>query len=96
LLGRAPLQGYTRTTVKSVTRLARICADVRADGFALDDGEYIEEVRCVAAPIRDGQGEILASVGVSSPVTRLNGRAILRAASEVKKTARAISASLAS
>ena len=96
LLGRAPLQGYTRTTVRSVTRLARVCAQVRVDGFALDEGEYIEEVRCVAAPIRDPQGEIVASVGISSPVTRLHTRGVARAAAEVKKTARAISASLAS
>jgi len=96
LLGRAPLHAYTRNTVKSMTRLARVCARARAEGFALDDGEYIEEVRCVAAPIRDAQGEIVASVGVSSPVTRLHARAMVRAAAEVKKTARAISASLAS
>jgi IclR family transcriptional regulator, acetate operon repressor len=95
LLGRAPLRGYTRTTVKSLTRLAQVCADVRAEGFAFDDGEYIAEVRCVAAPIRDPQGEIVASVGISSPVTRLNSRAVARAATEVKKTARAISTSLA-
>ena len=95
LLGRAPLQVYTRRTVKSLARLARVCSQVRADGFALDDGEYIEEVRCVAAPIRDPHGEIIASVGISSPVTRLQTRAIARAAAEVKKTAGAISASLA-
>ena len=80
---------------KSVTRLARVCAQVRTDGFALDDGEYIEEVRCVAAPIRDALGDIVASVGISSPVTRLHTRGIARAAAEVKKTADAISASLA-
>jgi IclR family transcriptional regulator, acetate operon repressor len=96
LLGQAPLRAYTRTTVKSVTRLARICAQARVDGFAQDDGEYIDEVRCVAAPIRDAQGEILASVGVSSPVTRLHAKAMARAAAEVKKTAHAISSSLAS
>ena len=95
LLGTAPLRGYTRTTVKSVTRLARICAQVRIDGFAIDDGEYIEEVRCVAAPIRDSGGEIVASVGISSPVPRLHSRGLARAAAEVKKTAEAISASLA-
>ena len=93
LLGSAPLRGYTRTTVKSVTHLARVCAQVRVDGFALDDGEYIEEVRCVAAPIRDLQGDIVASVGISSPVTRLQTRAIARVGAEVKKTADAISAS---
>jgi DNA-binding IclR family transcriptional regulator len=68
---------------------------VRADGFAFDDGEYIAEVRCLAAPIRDAQGEIVASVGISSPVSRLQGRTIARAAAEVTKTANAISASLA-
>jgi DNA-binding IclR family transcriptional regulator len=80
--------------VKSLTRLARVCAEVRAEGFAFDDGEYMAELRCVAAPLRDLQGEIVASVGISSPLTRLNGRAVARAAAEVKKTARAISESL--
>jgi IclR family acetate operon transcriptional repressor len=95
LLGRSPLKVYTRMTVRSVTRLAQVCAQVRVDGFAVDEGEYLEEVRCVAAPIRDPQGEIVASVGISSPVTRLQTRAMPRAATEVKKTADAISASLA-
>ena len=95
LLGRAPLQGYTRTTVKSVTRLARVCAQVRVDGFALDEGEYIEEVRCVAAPIRDPQGEIVASVGISSPLTRLQTRGIAARRGRSQEDSRAISASLA-
>src|SRR4051794_16630231 len=95
LLGAAPLRGFTRTTLRSVTRLAGVCAQVRADGFARDEGEYIEEVRCLAAPIRDPQGEIVASVGISSPLTRLRPRGVTRAITEVKKTARAITASLA-
>lgn len=95
LLGTAPLRSYTRTTLKSIARLARACAQTRTDGFALDDGEYIEEVRCIAAPIRDLGGEIVASVGISAPVTRLQNRGLARVAAEVKKTAEAISASLA-
>ena len=96
LLGRAPLQTYTRRTMKSVARLALACAEARVEGFALDDGEYIEEVGCLAAPIRDPQGEIVASVGISVPLMRLRTRGVARAAAQVKKTARAISASLAS
>ena len=79
LLGRTPPQRYTRNTIASLTGLARACKRVRAAGFALDDGEYMEEVRCVAAPIRDPQGEIVASVGISSPVTRLRRPQIERA-----------------
>ena len=96
LLGRAPLKGYTRATLRSVTRLAQVCAQARIDGFALDEGEYLGEVRCVAAPIRDPQGEIVASVGISSPLARLHTRGVARAAAEVRKTARAITGSLAS
>jgi IclR family acetate operon transcriptional repressor len=96
LFGQAPLHMYTRNTITTLTRLARVCGRVRTDGFAIDDGEYIEEVRCVAAPIRDPQGEIVASIGISSPVTRLHAKRIAHAAAEVKAAARAISASLAS
>jgi IclR family acetate operon transcriptional repressor len=95
LFGRTPLHAYNRNTITSLTRLSRVCARVRDEGFALDDGEYMDEVRCVAAPIRDAQGEIVASVGISSPVSRLYTKRISGAAAEVLATARAISASLA-
>jgi IclR family acetate operon transcriptional repressor len=95
LFGPAPLHGYTASTITTLTRLARACGRVRTEGFALDDAEYMAEVRCVAAPIRDPQGEIVASVGISSPVTRLHTKRISHAAAEVVATARAITASLA-
>jgi IclR family acetate operon transcriptional repressor len=95
VLGRAPLHAYTKTTIVSLPKLAKVCAQIRADGFALDDGEYIDEVRCVAAPIRDGQGEIVASVGISAPLTRLPKQRSLNAAADVVAAARAIGASLA-
>src|SRR5436189_4961365 len=50
LLGRGPLRAYTRATLKSLSRLALVCAQVRVDGFALDPGAYLDEVTCVAAP----------------------------------------------
>jgi IclR family acetate operon transcriptional repressor len=95
LFGRSPLRAYTRTTVTSVSKLARTCERARADGFAFDDGEYIAEVTCVAAPIRDPEGNIVASVGISSPVTRLRAKSVARAAAEVVVAARAINAALA-
>jgi IclR family acetate operon transcriptional repressor len=96
LFGRTPLHAYSRNTVTSLAGLARICRRTRADGYAIDDGEYLSEVRCVAAPIRDPQGEIMASVGISSPMTRLHGTLMARAVADVVATARAVSASLAS
>ncbi len=95
VLGRAPLHAFTKTTIVSVPRLAKELAKVRAAAFAMDEGEYIEEVRCVAAPIRDPKGAIVASVGISAPLTRFPKQRCLNAAADVMATARDISASLA-
>jgi IclR family acetate operon transcriptional repressor len=95
LLGRAPLHAYTRTTITTLPKLVRALRQVRVERFALDEGEYFEGLRCVAVPIRDPKGEIVASVGISSPVTRLPRQRTARAVTEVMAVARAISASLA-
>ena len=53
------------------------------------------ETTCVAAPIRDPEGEIVASAGISSPVTRRRSKGIARGAAEVVAAARAINAARA-
>ena len=78
LFGRRRCAPTRATTITSLTTLGRVCGRVRVEGFALDDAEHIEDLRCLAAPIRDSQGEIVASVGISSPVTRLHTKRIHR------------------
>ena len=94
LFGQAKLTRHTRRTITSHTRLARACARIRADGFATDDGEDVEELRCVAAPIRDRDARIVASIGISAPVTRFPVSRYPIAAREVTEAARRISEAL--
>lgn len=94
ILGDAPLQTYTKRTIVSVDRLAEACAAISARGFATDDGEFLEEVRCVAAPIRDRDGTIVASIGISAPLTRFSKKRCLSAAEQARAVARDISTSL--
>jgi IclR family transcriptional regulator, KDG regulon repressor len=35
------------------------------------DEEYAEGVRCLASPVRDFRGEIVAAIGISAPADRL-------------------------
>ena len=70
VFGSAPLPPYTKRTVSSIKQLAKACAETRAQGFAADDEEYIEGVRCVAAPIRAEDGQIIGAIGISAPRTR--------------------------
>ena len=61
-------------TDKTVTDAGIMRAQLRLTrerGYAVDDEETFEGVRCVAAPVRDHRDEIIAAMGISGPSTRL-------------------------
>ena len=70
LFGDRPLKAYTKNTNLSLTQLAMTCEEIRTRGYATDESEFLEGVRCVAAPIRDREGAVIASIGISAPVVR--------------------------
>src|SRR3954447_8762754 len=59
LFGTKPLKAYTKNTIQSIELLAAECNIIREKGFAADESEYMEGVRCVAAPIRDRDGAVV-------------------------------------
>jgi DNA-binding IclR family transcriptional regulator len=52
-------------------QLSRDCAEIRMQGFATDDREYQEWIRCIAAPICAVGGAIIGSIGVAAPLQHL-------------------------
>lgn len=64
--------------------LKSMTEQVRRDGYALDDEEYHNGVRCMAAPVFDMQGELLAAVGITGPAGSINQdkAAVVKAAAE--------------
>ena len=59
---------YTITTAEG---LARELAEIRRRGYAVDNQEHDEGVRCIAAPARDHTGEVVAAISLSGPTTRM-------------------------
>ena len=94
LLGGERLPRFTKRTITSAKDLAEACKRARACGFAVDDEEEHDGVRCVAAPIRDASGEIVAAVGISAPAVRLPREAVKKWGARVAAAARAISREL--
>jgi IclR family acetate operon transcriptional repressor len=70
LFGNKPLKAWTRNTILSIGKLAKQCDEIRVRGYATDESEYLDGVRCIAAPIRDREGMVIASIGISAPVGR--------------------------
>jgi IclR family acetate operon transcriptional repressor len=94
LYGSTPLERYTARTTVSLPDLARACSQVRVDGFSSDNGEYLEDVRCVAAPVRDRGGLVIGSIGVSAPATRMSEGRDVALAQHVRDAADHINALL--
>lgn len=68
-----PLRRYTRATIVRPDILVDHLASIRAAGTAVDAGEMLAEVCCLAAPVRDDLGVVVAALGVTLPATRFAG-----------------------
>ncbi|RVU27369.1 IclR family transcriptional regulator [Streptomyces antnestii] len=69
-LARADLTPLTPGTVTGADRLGPLLDDVRAQGYALVDGELEEGLRSVAVPVRDRAGRAVAAVNVATHSSR--------------------------
>jgi DNA-binding IclR family transcriptional regulator len=63
-------------------------------GYAFDLEENEDQIRCVAAPIRDVAGRIIAAISVSSAAQYMNDQRIQTLTKDVVETARRISEDL--
>jgi IclR family KDG regulon transcriptional repressor len=85
----------TENTITESEELMRHLASVRENGYAIDDEENEEGIRCVAAPIHNGSGRIEAAMSISGPTTRITLERIETELKElVCETANHISAQL--
>jgi len=60
----------TENTITDSEELFEELETISEQGFAVDDQERIEGVRCVGTPIRR-QGEVVAGISISAPVSRM-------------------------
>ena len=87
--------GMRRMTNNTITEPAQMEAElikIRKQGFAVDNQEIMEGLRCVAAPIRDRAGDVKYAVSISGLSERLTGEyfeflknAVIETAAEISQ-----------
>lgn len=74
---------YTTNTITTTEVLMRELEFIRVHGFALDNMEHENGVSCIAAPIRDHRGKVVAALSVAGPENRITALINERAGVEV-------------
>lgn len=91
---RRPLAAYTPRTITHAGLLVQQLDEVRLRGFAWDDEEFLDGVRCVAAPVFGAERRILGVVSLAAPTMRAPWERLWQLGAAVKAAAQEISTSL--
>lgn len=91
LLATYPLEPRGPRTILDPAALRDDLRRTRERGYAVDDLEFADDIRAVAAPILNHAGETVAAVAVAGPATRLSLARIDEVAPKVVETGRRIS-----
>jgi len=81
----------TANTITDPETLMEELAAIRQRGYAIDDEEIEVGLRCVAAPIRNHTGRVIAAISVAAPVQRMTKKNVQTTAPTVVAAADAIS-----
>ncbi|MGA8072538.1 MAG: IclR family transcriptional regulator [Candidatus Acidiferrales bacterium] len=88
---------FKRRTPKTITSHSRLVAElerVHQQGYAVDDEENSLGARCIAAPVFDALGNVVAALGVSGTLTQMDSAKMTRVEDALKDTARRVSRQL--
>jgi len=94
ILSTITFQQSTPKTIMNLLQFRQELEKIRRQGYAVDDEEAVQGARCVSAPILDSNGEPIAAVSVSGPVTRVSPNQVAVLAGAATAAARNISAAM--
>lgn len=88
------LKPFTESTITSMVALDAEFEKVRKRGYAINRGEWREEVFGIAAPIWDATNEVVGALGISGPAARFGARQTDRLSGAVVAAASRVSGGL--
>lgn len=81
---------FNRRTSHSLVQPNELTTELQrilARGYASDEMEYHDDVRCLAAPVRNSDGAVVAAVGITGPLALFAGKVHTDLIASVKQTA---------
>jgi DNA-binding IclR family transcriptional regulator len=94
LLARTRFERFTHRTIVTPEALRAEIEKTRRRGYAVDDEEFEEGLRCIAVPVLDAQRLPVAAVSVSGPSFRVTAQKLPSIANHLLQCVRGISADM--
>lgn len=88
------LKRYTDSTITNYDKLRAELAKTLEAGYAVNRGEWREDVYGVASPIWDGSGRAAGAIGLSGPSTRYKAKQVKAFSGHIVQAARKIASAL--
>jgi DNA-binding IclR family transcriptional regulator len=94
IIRKSGLKAVTPNTITSLLELKRELSAVRKRGYAVDNEEIEEGVRCIGCVVRNFSGEPVAAISISGPSFRLTESKVPVLATAVVAAAHGLSSGL--
>lgn len=91
LLAHAPLEAYTSKTLTHIDQLEQEIRQIKRQGFALDNEEFLPGLLCVATLVPSASGRSNLCVAVQAPIMRLTADKALQLLPALQRAAEALS-----
>ncbi len=91
LLAHAPLEAYTPKTLTQMAQLEKEFKQIKRQGFALDNEEFLPGLLCVAVLVPNTYGRSNLCVAVQAPIMRLTHEKALQLLPALQRAAEALS-----
>ncbi len=91
LLAHAPLEAYTAKTLTHIDQLEQEIRQIKRQGFALDNEEFLPGLLCVATLVPSASGRSNLCVAVQAPIMRLTADKALQLLPALQRAAEALS-----
>jgi len=94
ILKSTNLVKFTNATIIDQKLIKRHLKLVRERGYSTDEGETHEDLNCMAAPIKNGNGEVIAAINLMDEKSRTSAEKLFGVADYLKEKALFISRQL--
>jgi DNA-binding IclR family transcriptional regulator len=91
---RTRFERYTHRTIATAEALRAEMEKTRRRGYAVDDEEFEEGLRCIAVPLLDAQRLPVAAVSISGPSFRVTAQKLPSIANQLLQCVRGIAADM--